>query len=58
MFGCKPCWNALPKRLRDAIWDTYVPGQETRKDPSTEYLAAAHAAAEWLRENHLHESVE
>lgn len=54
LFGCKSCWYALPKRLRDAIWDTYVPGQEVRKDPSPEYLAAAHTAVEWLRENHEH----
>jgi hypothetical protein len=57
LFGCRPCWSALPKRLRDAIWDAYVPGQEARKDPSAEYLAAAHAATEWLREHHQHASV-
>jgi hypothetical protein len=28
----------LPKALRDAVWEYYVPGQERRKDPSQEYL--------------------
>ncbi len=28
MWGCKQHWFKLPKRLRDAIWAEYVPGQE------------------------------
>lgn len=38
---CKPHWFMVPKKLRDALWDAYVPGQEIRKDPSPEYLIAA-----------------
>jgi len=49
MFACRGHWFALPKRLRDAIWATYRPGQEITKDPSPEYLSAALAAVAWLR---------
>lgn len=49
MWGCKPHWFKLPKRLRDAIWDAYVPGQEKRMDPSEEYLAVAHEVQEWIK---------
>jgi hypothetical protein len=41
MWGCKPHWFQLPKRLRDAIWAAYVPGQEITKTPSPEYIAVA-----------------
>lgn len=51
MWGCKPHWFKLPKRLRDAIWAAYVPGQEKRMDPSPEYLAVAHEVQEWIKEN-------
>lgn len=50
MFMCRPHWLSLPRIHRDAIWATYVPGQEDRKDPSPEYLEAARAAIDWLRE--------
>lgn len=48
MWGCKPHWFQLPKRLRDKIWETYQPGQEVRMDPSPEYLAVAHEVQEWI----------
>ena len=48
MWGCKDHWFRLPKRLRDAIWDAYVPGQEARMDPSDEYLAVAREVQEWI----------
>lgn len=48
MFMCRWHWHRLPKPIRDAVWATYVPGQERRKDPSREYLAAATRAIEWL----------
>jgi hypothetical protein len=48
MFMCRGHWYSLPKPLRDAIWATYRPGQEVRKDPSPEYLAAAQAAIGYL----------
>ena len=48
MFACKRHWFRLPKAMRDAIWDVYVPGQEIRKDPTPAYLAAASAAVAYL----------
>lgn len=41
LWGCKPHWFQLPKKIRDLIQATYVPGQEVRKDPNPEYLDAA-----------------
>ena len=38
LWGCKYHWFKLPKRLRDKIWHSYVPGQEIRKDPSDKYF--------------------
>lgn len=40
---CLPHWRRVPKRLADALWLVYVPGQENRKDPTPEYLVAAEA---------------
>lgn len=44
MLMCRKHWKLVPKRLQDAVWDTYVPGQESRKDPTDEYLQAAQEA--------------
>jgi hypothetical protein len=51
MWGCKPHWFKLPKRLRDKVWMAYEPGQEQRMDPSDEYLAVAHEVQEWIAAN-------
>lgn len=48
MWGCKTHWFKLPKRLRDKIWATYVPGQEISKTPSKEYLEAATEVRNWI----------
>lgn len=48
MWGCGPHWFALPKALRDRIWQTYRAGQETDKRPSPAYLEAARAVQEWI----------
>lgn len=48
LWGCKPHWFGLPKRLRDLIWATYVPGQEVTKTPSPEYQAAARQVQEYI----------
>lgn len=48
MFMCRSHWYALPKAMRDRIWETYTPGQERRMDPSAEYLDAAMDAVAWL----------
>lgn len=50
MWGCKPHWFKLPKRLRNRIWHTYIPGQEVRRDPSKEYLEVADEVREWCKE--------
>jgi hypothetical protein len=51
MWGCKSHWFMLPKYLRDAIWRTYVPGQEITKTPSREYLDAADNVQQWIKNN-------
>lgn len=50
LWGCKKHWFTLPKALRDRIWATYRPGQEIDKNPSAEYLEAARAVQDWIRE--------
>lgn len=52
MWGCRPHWFTLPKRLRDRVWAAYTPGQERRLDPSADYLAVAHEVQSWI-EDHL-----
>lgn len=46
LFMCRRHWYSVPKVMRDAIWASYTPGQEINKNPSREYLEAAHAAVE------------
>lgn len=41
---CPPDWRLVPKDLQEAVWASYVPGQEVRKDPTTEYIDIAHQA--------------
>jgi hypothetical protein len=50
MWGCKSHWFALPIHLRRRIWATYVQGQEVTKRVSGEYLDAAKAVQEWIRQ--------
>lgn len=52
MWGCKEHWYKLPKRLRDAIWDAYEPGQEVDMSPSAEYLRVALEVQQWIMANH------
>ncbi len=47
MWGCKSCWERLPKFIRDAIWKWYVHGQEVRKDPSEQYIKVARITQLW-----------
>lgn len=51
MWGCKPHWFKLPKALRDRIWATYEIGQEVDMTPSDEYLAAAFAVQNWIKDH-------
>jgi hypothetical protein len=48
MWGCRRHWYQLPKRLRDRIWETYMPGQEITKTPSAEYVEVAKEVQEWI----------
>ena len=50
LWGCKDHWFKLPYEIRERILATYKPGQETKKNPSTEYIEAARAAQEWIYE--------
>lgn len=36
-FMCLADWRLVPKKLKDAVWLTYVPGQE----PTAEHLEVA-----------------
>lgn len=44
LLMCAPHWRMVPKALQRRVWATYVPGQEVRKDPTSEYLEAMRAA--------------
>lgn len=50
MLMCAKHWRMVPKRLRDAVWACYVPGQERRGMPTREYLDAALAAVDYVAE--------
>jgi hypothetical protein len=41
MFMCRVHWGMIPKAMQDELWAAYVPGQENRKDPTSEYLEVA-----------------
>ncbi len=48
-WGCKSCWFKLPKYLRDKIWASFRPGQETNWTPSREYVKVAREVQEWIK---------
>lgn len=52
LWGCRPHWFSLPINLRNAIWRSYVPGQEVKATPSAAYVAAARAVQDWIAANH------
>lgn len=52
VWGCRRHWFMLPKGLRDRIWTTFRPGQETNWTPSAAYVEAARAAQDWIKENY------
>lgn len=47
-WGCMKHWMRLPKKLRDKIWATFRPGQETNWTPSREYVAVAKEVQLWI----------
>lgn len=51
MWGCKQHWMKLPQRLRNKIWTTFRPGQETNWTPSAAYLEVAYEVQQWIEEN-------
>jgi hypothetical protein len=52
LWGCRAHWFALPKPIRDRIWQTFRPGQEKTLTPSADYIAAARAAQAWIAQRH------
>jgi len=40
----------VPKKMQNELWAVYVPGQETRKDPTSEYLAVAMKIQKYVKE--------
>ena len=48
MLMCGYHWYQVPKPLRNAVWDTFRPGQEIDKRPSDAYRDAAYQAVEAL----------
>lgn len=52
MWGCRQHWFMLPKSIRDEIWRFYKIGQEISKDPSNNYIIAAHNAQDWISKNY------
>lgn len=51
MWGCRAHWYALPQELRNRIWRTFVPGQETNLTPSRAYVAVAREVQDWIARN-------
>lgn len=47
-WGCMKHWMRLPKRLRDEIWATFRPGQETNWTPSRGYVKVAKEVQLWI----------
>ncbi len=41
---CAYHWRKVPKQLQRNVWNTYVEGQEIKKNPSNEWMHAADAA--------------
>lgn len=48
-WGCRAHWYTLPRALRDRIWRTYRPGQESDLTPSADYVAVAREVQDWIR---------
>lgn len=50
MWGCKHHWYQLPMAIRTRIWRAYRIAQEEDGRPSRDYIDAAKAAQDWIRE--------
>ena len=49
MWGCKPHWFKVPRKLRGPLWDAFRPGQEIDMNPSQAYLEAADKIQRWIK---------
>ena len=58
LWGCKTHWFMLPPQLRSRIQAAYHPGQEIDKKPSREYLDAAQAVQDWIRQHEITEQTQ
>jgi len=47
---CGRHWRMVPKKMQNELWAVYVPGQETRKDPTSEYLEVAIEIRNYVKE--------
>ena len=50
LFMCGRHWRMVPKKMQNELWAVYVPGQETRKDPTSEYLEVAIEIRNYVKE--------
>lgn len=48
LFMCKTHWGLIPKKMQAELWDSYVPGQEVRKDPTRKYLQVARSLINYV----------
>lgn len=44
LLMCLKHWNMVPHTIRYRVWNSYVGGQEIRKDPSDSYMRAQREA--------------
>ena len=52
IWGCRPHWYKLPKALRARVWAAYVPGQESAKTPTSEYVEVAREVQRWIDDHY------
>lgn len=52
VWGCSRHWFMLPHHIQIGIWRAYKMNQEVTKRPSRQYIAAARAAQDWIREKY------
>lgn len=48
MLFCRPHWALLPRGLKKAVWEVYVPGQEQKKNPTALYLMVQSVAVGYV----------
>lgn len=53
LLMCPRHWRLVPGALQAAVWKTYAPGQEIRKDPTDAYIHAAKAAIAFVYKHEI-----